>query len=59
MIQVFKGVALDEYSKKTFVGMQENKEIRRNSKRRDTHRDIGGWENEPLHDYELHIEKEE
>lgn len=45
MIQVFKGVALDEYSKKTFVGMQHNKEIRSNSKRKDTHKDIGGWEN--------------
>ncbi len=49
MIQVFKGVALEEYSKKTFVS--ESKDFRGNNKRKDTHKDLEGWENEPLHDY--------
>lgn len=51
MIQVFKGVALDQYTKKALAGNQI-KEINQNRKK-DVHRELRGWDHDHLNDYEL------
>lgn len=53
MIQVFKGVALQETSKRSSPPSRAQQR-----RANEPHREIRGWEQEPLPDYDEHEEKE-